>query len=182
MGGAAARGISVAALASQISEDRTAAIVALVIEDVREAQADLGRRDLAGMAVSGVTADATAAVDQPGADRAVSAVRLHSAADVDSVVRRDVGDKTVGAAHQIAVGLASAAIVVLVSLDLAVVQTDLDEATVATVLGRGLLASRTSADREVPDATAGVLVLMAPWDRVIRWVRADGRDPMAREV
>ena len=142
----------------------------------------MGRRDLAGMAVSGVTAAASAAMDQPRADRAVSAVRLHSAADVDSVVRRDVGDKTVGAVHQIVVGLAQAASVVLVTLDLAVVQTDLDEATVATVLGRGLLASRTSADREVPDATAGGLILMAPWDGVIRWVRADGWEPMAREV
>jgi hypothetical protein len=154
----------------------------VVIEQVGEALTNLGRRVLAGTAISGIPAAVSAAVDQPGADRAVSAVRLLSAADADSVVRRDVGDKTVGAVHQIAVGLAQAASAVLVSLDLAVVQTDLDEATVATVLGRGLLASRTSADREVPDATAGVLVLMAPWDRVIRWVRADGWDPMAREV
>ena len=62
-GGAAARGISVPALASQISEDRTEAIMALVIEDVGEAEADLGRRDLAGMAISSITAATSAAAD-----------------------------------------------------------------------------------------------------------------------
>lgn len=178
-GGAAARVVSVPALASQIFEDRSAAIMAGVTEPVGESLADLGRRVLADAAISGVTAAASAAVDQAGGDRAVSAVRLLSAGDADSVIRWDVGDKTVGAVHRIAVSLASAAIADLVGraaladpADSAAMM-ERDEAIVISVVGRGLPDSTASADREVPDAMASGPVLAEAWEAAIGWVNAD---------